>query len=90
LPHKEREDDVNVYVGNLSPKTSESQLRKAFEMYGKVDKVSLDNRPRDDDAYSFCFVEMPFDKQASRAIRTLNGKKLGGYALTIKESGVSV
>ena len=80
---------MNIYVGNLSPKTSELQVRKAFEMYGKVDKISLDSEPRDDDAYGFCFVEMPFESQASRAIKQLHGKMLGGASLTVKESGVS-
>jgi RNA recognition motif-containing protein len=84
------EKDVNIYVGNLSPKTSEWQLRKAFARYGKVGKIAMDEQPRDGDAYSFCFVEMPFDNQASVAIRELNGEKLGGYALTIKESGVGI
>jgi len=80
---------VNIYVGNLSPKTPEWQLRKAFEIYGKVDKITLDSKPREDDAYVFCFVEMPFDNQASRAIRELHGKMLGGSSLTVKESGVT-
>jgi RNA recognition motif-containing protein len=83
------ERTVNIYVGNLSPKTSEWQIRKAFEMYGKVDKISVDEKLRDDDAYGFCFVEMPFNNQASRAIRELNGKEIGGYALSIKESGIA-
>ncbi|MDH3892418.1 MAG: RNA-binding protein [candidate division Zixibacteria bacterium] len=81
---------MNIYVGNLSPKTSDQQLRKAFEMYGKVDKVSLDSKPRNDDAYGFCFVEMPFENQASRAIKQLHGKMMGGASLTVKESGVSI
>jgi hypothetical protein len=59
-------------------------------MYGQVNGVTLGNRPRDDDAHGFCFVEMPFENQALRAIKQLDGKKLGGYALSIKESGVSV
>ena len=79
---------MNIYVGNVSPKISEFQLRKAFEMYGKVDKISLDSKPREDDEYHFCFVEMPFENQASRAIKELNGKEFGGQALSIKESGV--
>jgi RNA recognition motif-containing protein len=81
---------MNIYVGNLSPQTTALQLREAFEMYGKVNKVSLSERPRDVASYGFCFVGMPFDKQASRAIKQLDGKRLGGYALTVMESGVSV
>ncbi|UCC43129.1 MAG: RNA-binding protein [Candidatus Zixiibacteriota bacterium] len=79
-----------IYVGNLSPKTSERQLRKAFEMYGKVGKVQMNNQSREGKACGFCFVEMPFSNQAAVAIRELNGKELGGNALTIKESGVSI
>lgn len=48
----------------------------------------MDEKPRDGDAFSFCFVEMPFDNQASRAIRELDGKALGGIVITVKESGV--
>jgi RNA recognition motif-containing protein len=80
---------MNIYVGNLSPKTTVWQLRKAFEMYGKVEKIAMGAMPRTDDAYGFCFVEMPFDNQASRAIKELHGKGLGGFALNIRESGVS-
>lgn len=81
---------MNIHVGNLSPKTSEWGLRKAFARYGKVGKISMDKPPCDGDAYSFCFIEMPFNNQASVAIRELNGEKLGGYVLTVMESGVSI
>lgn len=48
----------------------------------------MDEKPRDGDAFSLCFVEMPFDNQASRAIRQLDGKALGEIVITVKESGV--
>ena len=80
---------MNIYVGNLSPRTSVSQLRKAFEMYGTVDIVSLDARPRDDDAYGFCFVSMPLADQASRAIEQLHGQMPSGNSLTVRESGLA-
>ncbi len=81
---------MNIYVGNLSPKTSEWQLRKAFERYGKVGKISMDTNPVEKATYRFCFVEMPFDNQASVAIKELNGKNLGSSPLTVVESGVTV
>jgi len=57
----------------------------AFEMYGQVSDICIEDKPRDAKAYGFCVVEMPFDKQAARAISELNGKELGGNKLTIKE-----
>jgi RNA recognition motif-containing protein len=79
---------VNIYVGNLSPHTSERILREAFARYGEVGLISLSEQPRDVGAYSFCFVEMPSDDQALAAISKLNGEKLDGHALTVSESGV--
>jgi RNA recognition motif-containing protein len=81
---------MNLYVGNISPKTTEYQLRKIFEKYGKVDEISMNGQPHKDSIYSFCFVNMPFVKQAFQAIKKLNGKKLDGYLLNIKESTVSI
>jgi RNA recognition motif-containing protein len=58
-------------------------------MYGKVNKVTIDVRVPDRDSFGFCFVEMPFEGQALRAIRELEGKMLNGKSLIVKESGVS-
>jgi RNA recognition motif-containing protein len=81
---------MNIYVGNVSPMISQRRLRSAFERFGKVDKITLDEQPRNANAVSFCFVEMPFDNQASRAIRELNGKELGGCALAVRASEMRV
>ncbi len=31
----------NIYVGNLDFQTTEEELRKAFEVYGQVDRVNI-------------------------------------------------
>lgn len=79
---------MNLYVGNLPPKTSELQLRKVFERYGVVETMNMGQQGQRTGAYNFCFVEMPFDKQASHAIEELSGTKLNGFLLTVKESAV--
>ncbi len=81
---------MNIYVGNLSPKTSEWQLRRTFGRYGKVGKISMNEQQREGNAHNFCMIEMPFGNQASVAIQKLNGENLGGSVLTVKESGLSV
>ena len=80
---------MNLYVGNLSHKTSEYLIRKTFERYGKVDKISMNGKSNNDSDYRSCFVNMPFDNQASYAIKGLNGKKLDGNILSIKESALT-
>ena len=80
---------MNLYVGNLSHKTSEYLLRKMFERYGIVEKIRMNEKPPNETDYRFCFVNMPFENQATYAIKELDGKKLNGNVLSIKESALS-
>jgi len=80
---------MNIYVGNLSPRTSKGIIRKAFEKFGKVAKISLTERLPDTNTFGYCFISMPIDNQALQAIKQLHGKSLDGYTLTVKESGVN-
>ena len=77
---------MNIYVGNLSFKTTEVELREAFEPFGTVSAVNVitdreTGRPR-----GFAFVEMPNAEEARRAVDSLNGQDVGGRALTVNEA----
>jgi RNA recognition motif-containing protein len=77
---------MNIFVGNLSHQTAEAELRQTFEKYGEVTRVNiitdkLDGRPK-----GFGFVEMSSQEHAQAAIAGLNGKELGGRALTVNEA----
>jgi RNA recognition motif-containing protein len=77
---------LNIYVGNLSFNTTESELEQAFASYGTVQsaRIATDretNRPR-----GFGFVEMPNQAEAEAAIAALNGKELQGRILTVNEA----
>jgi RNA recognition motif-containing protein len=77
---------MNIYVGNLSFDTSESELESAFASYGTVTSARLatdrdTGRPR-----GFGFVEMSDKTAAQAAIDGLNGTQLGGRALTVNEA----
>lgn len=79
---------MNIYVGNIPPKTSELQLRKVFERYGVVKTMSMGQQHQGTGMYNFCFVEMPFEKQAAHAVKELSGTMLNGHQLTVRESAV--
>lgn len=75
-----------LYVGNLSFKTSQEELRAHFEQYGAVTDVyiALDRdsgRPR-----GFAFVTMGSGDEAKLAAEKANGVDLGGRALTVNEA----
>ena len=76
----------NVFVGNLSFQTTESELRSAFEPYGEVLRVRMMTDRETGRSRGFAFVEMANDEEATRAIESLNGKDVGGRTLNVSEA----
>lgn len=77
---------MNLYVGNLSFSTGNDELRAAFEPYGTVSDARVVNDRETGRARGFGFVEMSNDNEGRAAINALNGKELGGRALTVNEA----
>ncbi len=77
---------MNIYVGNLSYKTAEEELRAAFERFGEVSRVNILTDRDTGQPRGFGFVEMPNREQAQAAIDGLNGTELNGRALTVNEA----
>ena len=77
---------MNIYVGNLSAKTTEQELREAFESFGEVDTAKIIKDNVTGRSRGFGFVEMPNQDQAQTAIAEMNGKELGGSPLTVNEA----
>ncbi len=76
----------NLYVGNLTFSTTESDLREMFAPYGTVERVSLVTDRDTGRSRGFGFVEMASDEEAAAAISALNGKDSGGRSLTVNEA----
>ena len=77
---------MNIYVGNLSYKVRENDLREVVEEYGQVDscKLIIDRDTRR--SKGFAFVEMADDEAAKKAIAELNGAELDGRTMVVKEA----
>ena len=75
-----------LYVGNLSFKTTEDELRSTFGQFGSVTDVyvamdKMTGRPR-----GFAFVTMGTAEEAKVAAEKMNGVDLGGRQLTVNEA----
>jgi RNA recognition motif-containing protein len=77
---------MNIFVGNLSRQTVESDLRAAFEAHGQVSTAKVITDRATGESKGFGFVEMPQQSEAEAAIANLNGKELQGRALTVNVS----
>jgi RNA recognition motif-containing protein len=75
-----------LYVGNLSYKTNENDLRRIFEKYGNVAQVSVITDQSTGRSKGFAFVEMQDAGEANDAINALNGSELDSRSLTVNEA----
>ncbi len=77
---------VKLYVGNLAFNTTEQDLQDQFSQYGQVSSASLITDRETGRSRGFAFVELDSKESAQTAIAGLNGKDLGGRALTVNEA----
>ena len=75
-----------LFVGNLSYKTTDTDLKDLFSQNGEVSEaVVIMDRERNV-SKGFGFVTMNDDKEAEAAINALNGKEFDGRSLTVNEA----
>lgn len=75
-----------LYVGNMSFKTTEDELRDAFAQFGELTDVfvafdKMTGRPR-----GFAFVTYDNPESAAKAAEAMNGADLGGRPLVVNEA----
>ncbi len=76
----------NLFIGNMSFKTTETELRSLFEPFGQISRVNVVTDRDTGQARGFGFVEMVNDGEAQKAITSLNGKEVDGRALNVNEA----
>ena len=77
---------MNIFVGNLSFKTTEQELQREFEAFGEVTSVKIITDHNTLKSRGFAFVEMRDRDQALAAIAGINGKELAGQTLKVNEA----
>ena len=77
---------MNIFVGNLSYRTNEDDLKQAFESFGQVTSAKIITDKYSSESKGFGFVEMPVKAEAQSAINVLNGESLKGKRLIVNEA----
>ena len=69
---------MNIYVRNLSPEITRSELLGCFEKHGEVTEVTISTYKVQGTSKASGFIKMPSNDQALAAIAALQGQDLGG------------
>ncbi len=77
---------INIYVGNLSYRTSDVELREAFAEHGEVNSATVITDRDTGRSRGFGFVEMASKEEGEAAIAALNGVELDGRSLRVNEA----
>mgnify|MGYP001239972102 CR=1 FL=1 len=77
---------MTIFVGNLSYKASEQDLKRLFESYGDVMSAYIPKHAKTEDPKGYGFVKISLNEEGLRVIETLNGTLFMGRELTIEEA----
>ena len=77
---------INIFVRNLDPTTTETQLRDVFAAHGSIESVTIVQDRDTQGPRGFAFVEMADASEARAAIQSLNGFRLNERELRLNEA----
>ncbi len=77
---------TNIYVGNLSFRATEDEIRQAFARFGEVSKVSIIVDRETGRSRGFAFVEMPSAEEAKAAVEALHEQEVAGRRISCNEA----
>jgi len=77
---------MNIFVGNIGPDVTETELAELFKPFGQVGSVQLVRELFTGKLRGFGFVEMPGKAHSLAAIAGLNGKEFAGRPLKVNEA----
>jgi len=80
--------NTKVYVGNISFRTTEPDLKTLFSQAGEVISVNILKDHQSGQPRGFAFVEMSTRKEAQKAVSMLNRKSFMEKELLVKEARV--
>jgi RNA recognition motif-containing protein len=77
---------TKLYVGNISFKATEDDLRELFSQAGEVQSVKLITDAATGRLRGFGFVEMTSDEDSEKAISMFNGKQFMDRSIVVNKA----
>lgn len=77
---------MTIYVGNLSFKVTEDDLKETFSDYGTVVRVQVPTDRETGRVRGFAFVDMGTDEEEEAAIEALDGAEWMGRDLKVNKA----
>lgn len=78
--------EKKLYVGNISFKATEEDIKELFAQSGEVESVKIITDAHTGNPKGFGFVEMANEEDAKKAIDALNGTTFMERAITVAEA----
>lgn len=78
--------EKKIYVGNISFKATEEDIRELFSKSGEVESVKIITDIHSGNPKGFGFVEMATSEDARKAIEALNGTMFMERILSVDEA----
>ena len=72
-----------LFVANLGAKTTEDQVRIAFEIYGVIDSVQIARDPANGISRGVAFVTMHDSKTATAMAKSMTGTIIEGRSIRV-------
>jgi RNA recognition motif-containing protein len=81
---------MRLRVSSFHHSVTKAMLQEIFEEYGEVTAVKMFRGMNPENSNAMCFIDMPREREAIIAIRSLSGETINGIPLKIEVSNDSI
>jgi RNA recognition motif-containing protein len=74
---------MDIHVTNLHPDIIESDIQRLFGPYGEVKSINIVRDKLNHRSRGRCFLTMPSEAEAQKAISTLHGSQQKGKTISV-------
>ena len=76
---------MQIYVGQLPYNVNENELKEIFSEYGEIASLNLIKDRFTGRSKGFCFIDMPNNSEADKAIKALNKSSIQGREIKVNQ-----
>lgn len=84
--HKPRDSTMKLYIGNILPMMTESDIRQIFSPFGEIELIEVPRDPHTGKNRKVAFVTFSRKKDARVAIEEMDGYKIKDKVIEVREA----
>ncbi|MGD9899620.1 MAG: RNA recognition motif domain-containing protein [Calditrichaceae bacterium] len=81
---------MKIFIGNVSKSVEAKELKEAFQAFGRLESIEIQEQDVNGKMETYIIVEMPVESEAKKAMESLDGMDWMGNIISVHPARINV